>query len=621
MADLYASETTPAGFDRRRRYELLRTQLWNEQSSFLGHWRELADNVLPRRYRFVVTDTNRGNPRNQKIIDCSPTMALRTLRSGMMAGITSPARDWFLLTTGDTELNEVESVKTWLSKTSKVLSEIFGHSNLYNCLPILYGDMGLFGTGAMIVEEDFDDVIRFNNFPLGSYCIANDDRQKVRVFFRIFRMTVRQLVMKFGRMKSADLASNVDARGKTLAKDNAPAQVSAATNSPDWGNFSQTVRSLWENGNLEAWIDVCHVICPNEDYDPSKLSAKFKKYESVYYELGTSSTSSMNYIGPADQGKYLRESGYDYFPVLCGRWETAAEDVYGTDCPGMTGLGDIRQLHLQEKRGSQAIEKKVNPPMVGPSALKSQKASILPGDITFVDEREGQKGFRSAHEVNLSLKELEEKQTQIRQRIDKVFFVDLFLMFANDEQTQPDTAAEVYEKAKERMLALGPVLEQLNQDILDPLIDIAFMLAMRQGKIPPIPKELNGVKRVIKYTSILQEAQKLVGVAGIEKFMKFVGEVFETTQDPGTLDNVDVDATIDLYGNLTSVPPGVLRAIDKVQELRKNRAAAQQQQAKLSQAEQAAGAAKNLAAAKTSEPNALTDLMEASKAGQVAPTQ
>jgi hypothetical protein len=304
---------------------------------------------------------------------------------------------------------------------------------------------------------------------------------------------------------------------------------------------------------------------------------------------------------------------------LVARWELTEGDVYGTNCPGMTALGDIHQLHLQEKRRAQAIEKMVNPPMVGPAALRGTKASILPGDITYVDEREGQKGFRSAHDVRLSVSELNESSQEIRERIKKAFYEDLFLLFAEDETKQPDTATEVNEKTQERMIALGSVLEQLNQDFFNPFFEIVFSFMVRQGRIPAPPPALRGIKRTVEYTSIVAQAQKLLGLAGIERFMQFMGQIFETTQDPSIWDNVDLDKTSEIYADLTSIPAGIERAEDDVKARRKARSDAQAQQAKLSQAEQAAGAAKNLAASKTNGPNALTALLAQAKAGQIAP--
>ena len=54
---------------RRDRYEVLRAQLELERSSFMTHWREVGDFILPRRPRFSVNDVNKGDRRNQKIID------------------------------------------------------------------------------------------------------------------------------------------------------------------------------------------------------------------------------------------------------------------------------------------------------------------------------------------------------------------------------------------------------------------------------------------------------------------------------------------------------------------------------------------------------------------------
>ena len=50
----------------------------------------------------------------------------------------------------------------------------------------------------MSLEEDSESVIITQSFPIGSYFIAKDHRGRVNTFFREFRMTVRQLVDKFG---------------------------------------------------------------------------------------------------------------------------------------------------------------------------------------------------------------------------------------------------------------------------------------------------------------------------------------------------------------------------------------------------------------------------------------
>jgi Bacteriophage head to tail connecting protein len=353
----------------------------------------------------------------------------------------------------------------------------------------------------------------------------------------------------------------------------------------------------------EQWVDVIHVIMPNEDYNPNKPLAKHKKFISCYYEKGISGNAQSNYLRNDD--KVLRESGYDLFPVLCPRWEVTGEDVYGTSCPGMEALGDIKQLQLGERRSFEAIEKMIRPPMIAPSNMRNHAVSMLPGDITYSDLRDGQQGLRAAYEVNFRIQEMEMKQDQIRNRIQRAFFEDLFLMLAQSDRRQI-TAREIEERHEEKLLALGPVLEQLNQDLLDPLIDIAFHIHLQQGLLPPAPEELQDVELKVEYISIMAQAQKLVGIAGIERFSGFVGQIAQF--DPNVMDKLNTDQAIDVYADITSVPAGIVRTDEEVDEIRmaKQQAAQAQQQAALVQS--AAATAKDLSQADMEGTNALTTM-------------
>ena len=547
---------------KRQHFNVIRAQLENERSSFISHWRDISDYVLPRRARFNVTDANKGDKKNKMIIDSTATLAARTLRSGMMSGVTSPARPWFRLTTPDPELAEFGPVRNWLSLAQDRMTTSYLRSNLYNTLPILYGDLGVFGTAPMFIEEDFTgEVLYTQSFPIGSYMIAKDIKGRVNVFFREFRMTVRQLVEQFGQVKN----------GK-----------------PNWDNFSIYIKNLWDTSQYEAWIDICHIVMPNNDFLQDNPLAKHKKYMSYYYESGTSGQSQ--YLRTEDSDRYLRESGYDYFPVLCPRWETTGEDVYGTSCPGMDALGDIKQLQHGEKRIMEAVDKMIRPPMTGPMSMKNQVASILPGEITYVDAVQGQ-GFRPAIELNFRVQEMELKQNQVRSRIQRCFYEDLFLMLANSDRRQI-TAREIEERHEEKLLALGPVLEQINQDLLDPLTDIAFDIHMRQGLIPPPPKELEGMNLKVEYVSIMAQAQKLIGITGVDRFTGFVSQMAQV--DPSVLDKIKADKVVDVYADMTSVPPSIIRTDEEVSAIRDQRAQAQQQAAAAQQAQTMAQTAQTM---------------------------
>ena len=555
----------------------------------MTHWRDLSDFILPRRSRFTVTDTNKGDRRNQKIIDSTATLAAGTLRAGMMGGITSPARPWFRLTTSDQNISEVAAVKGWLDEVTRLMTAVFLKSNLYNALPTVYGDLGIFATSAMFIEEDVDDVIRCYPFPIGSYYIFNDDKLKVAGFMRDFRMTVRQLIKKFGYEEDP--------------------------NKIDWSKFSTAVKGLYDQNLLEAWVEVCHVVMPNPEYNPSKLLSKYKKYSSCYYERGAGDLTAQGYFGNDNENRYLSEKGFDYFPVLAPRWETTGEDCYGTESPGMKALGDIKALQLMQKRKSQAIEKSVNPPMVGPVSLRNSRASIVPGDITYVDSSNDRGGFRPAHEVKPDIQGLLLDIQDHQRRISRAMYEDLFLMLAQSDRRQI-TAREVDERREEKLLALGPVLEQLNQDLLDPLIDITFSIMDKQGLIPPPPEELQGKPLKVEYVSIMAQAQKLVGLSSIERFLTVTQNMMQV--NPQIADKVDYDQAIDVYGDIVSIPHGIIRPDEEVAKIRNERKAAAQKQAQLEQATQAAQGAKNLSETQMGGDSALDALLRASQTGGIA---
>ncbi|PUX30245.1 portal protein [Cronobacter sakazakii] len=532
--------------------------LEQERTTFEPHWRELSDFIIPRGSRFLTSEANRGDRRNNKIVDPTATMANRTLSSGMMSGITSPARPWFKLATPDPEMMDYGPVKMWLETVQNRMNDMFNKSNLYQSLPIIYSSLGTFGTGALAVLEDDEDVIRTMPFPVGSYYIANSPRLSVDTCFRKFSMTVRQLVREFGL-----------------------------------NSVSSSTKSAFENGTYEKWVDVVHAVYPNMNRETGKMNAKNKAFRSVYFEVG------------GDNDKVLRESGYDEFPVMAPRWEVNGEDVYGSSCPGMIALGQVKALQLEQRRKAQQIDKQTNPPMIGPTSLKTQRVSLLPGDITYVDQVTGAEGLRPAYMVNPNLGDLLGDIQDTRQLINSAYFVDLFMMLQN-VNTRSMPVEAVIEMKEEKLLMLGPVLERLNDEFLDPLIDRAFSMMARKNMLPPPPDVMQGMPLRIEYISVMAQAQKAIGLSSLERFVGFVGNL--ASAKPEALDKLDVDQAIDNYAVMSGVSPTVVVPQEQAQQTRNDRAQQQQQAMALQTGMAAVQGAKTLSEAKTADPNLLTAL-------------
>ena len=80
MADaVLLSDVPNSAKTKREQYEQLRASMLSErQGSFDSHWRDLSDYIFPRRTRFWTGDRNRGDKRNQKIIDSTGSFSART---------------------------------------------------------------------------------------------------------------------------------------------------------------------------------------------------------------------------------------------------------------------------------------------------------------------------------------------------------------------------------------------------------------------------------------------------------------------------------------------------------------------------------------------------------------
>lgn len=550
----------------------------NEVQSFQTQYEDLSNYIKPRRGRFSTTDTNKGSRKDTYIIDNTATLAANTLSSGIMGGVTNPARPWFKLTTSDPDLNENKGVMKWNEDVSDRMSFVLSRSNLYNVLPDLYGDSAVFGTGAMLIEEDFENVLRCYSFPVGEYQIGTSDKGLVNKFHRKFMMTVYQIVERFGRLPNGNV---------------------------DWTKISTHVKNLYETNATEEWIEVQHIIMPNEKWDERRPESRFKRYISVYHESSCSDTTEMDRV--------LSEKGYDYFPVIAPRWRRAGTDIYGTDCPGMIALGDVKQLQKVQSRILLATEKSVNPSLLAPAALKGKKITQLPGDVTFIDETTDQK-VRSVHDPTLRLNEAQLIQQETRDRINEAFFVPLFLMLSMSDRRQV-TAREVEEKHEEKLLMLGPVLFTIEEEILNPIIDIAFTLMLRQGLIPEPPEEVQGQKLTAEYISVLFQAQKMTALAQHERFQMFALQW--AGADPTVLDTVNRDAIIRAYADAVGVPSDATLEQGQVDAVRADRAAQAQAAQEAQNAAMQAKAAKDLGTTPMDQNSALDGLLDQAGAGDL----
>lgn len=520
--------------DYYTRWEALKA----ERQSFMDSWRDLSEYCMAYRARFLTDANNKGDESRltKTQYNNKARIALRTIAAGMQAGITSPSRPWFKMQVAE-GVEENEEVKQWIARAQSTMYEVFSASNFYNAVHTMYSELACFGTAAVGCFENFDDVVDFKTFGIGSYAFSTDDAGNVTGFYREFRMTVGQLVDKFG-----------------------------------YDNCSRTVRTHYDKRQLDQWYKVIHAVEKNSKPD-AKGFAKGMAFISVYFE-----TASKDHEG------FLRESGFDEMPFAVARWDIGADDIYATDCPGMIALGDMKALQLGELKKYQALDKIVNPPMIGDAALKQAagKKALQPGTITWAGE--AMAGMKSVYEnYRPDLGAMMEINREAETRISKAFYEDLFLMLANSDRRQI-TATEIAEKQEEKLLQLGPVLERLHSEFLDKLIDRVFAVVLRSGILPPPPEALQGEQLQVNYVSILAQAQKMVNIGSIERISNFAGQI--AAMYPEAMMKLDPLELITVYAESLGVDPSVLRSNDQVQQMIAAQQQAAQQQAAMEQSQQ-----------------------------------
>lgn len=516
-----------------------------EFANWRPHLQEVAQYLLPRRYATLAENSplapTRGNgsnraakSRNNKILDSTGTKALRDLAAGMLNGITSPARPWLRIREMGYEHYRSIEHKAWYEEVARRMLLVMAGSNFYNSLAIVYLDLAAFGSACCLIYEDFDDIIRCYNSPLGEFRFGVDHRGVVCRYSRTFALTVEETVKKFGIE-----------------------------------NVSKRVQEAHKRGGADAqnYITICHLIEPNLDDDRS-IPSRFG-YREFYWEAGTNT------------GQLLQRNGYGEKPGLFTRWEVTGNDIYGTS-PGQDALPDVIQLQHETLRKAQGMDKIVNPPIVVESATPFTQVDLLPGGMTRVGSG-ASFGAKAVYQAQLPLNEMTVDINFLRMRIQETFHNDLFRMISSLETVR--SATEIDARREEKLVLLGAVLERFENEALDPAVKRIYSIMLRKELLPEPPEDLDPTAIDVQYVSILSDAQRAIGTVSIERFTQFYGNMLSV--DPELKMTVNMDEILRDYADRLNVTAAGLYSREQAAEAR-------QQANELNQTREAALVGKDL---------------------------
>ena len=513
-------------------------QMLQERSQSEPTWKQLSDYINPTRGRFNDEDkTSDGKRRDYFLLDPYPMEAATKCAAGIHSGLTSPSRPWFSLSLQDEELANYHTVKLWLEDCQDILMGIYAKSNIYNMLLQIEAELTQFGTAAALLLEDYNTGIWARSYTCGEYAGNVDSRGRVTQFARKFKLNAWQMVDEFGE----DVVSDA-------------------------------VREAYKRNDYKTYFPLTMLICKNKGYDPDNITGFGNfPWRSYYFE-------------DSQTDRFLKVAGYHEVPFLMPRWTTVANGIYGVG-PGHNALGNCMQLQKLEQVNMRLLETRANPPMIVPASVG--KVNRLPGKETLVPDNLANV-IRPLYETTGSREDIMASIHLKQQQISAAFYNDLFVMLSSSDNPQM-TAREVAERHEEKLLMLSPVLEQMHDEVHARLTKGTFEICQRNGILPPMPPELEGMEDALKveFISLLAQAQKSVATPAMEKTLALAGNLAGIA--PEIIDNFNLDETIRTHAQMSGAPERIMRDTNEVDKMRKARQAEQARQQQMQEVAAMAG--------------------------------
>jgi hypothetical protein len=506
-----------------KRYDRLKSQRQNWES----HWQEVADYMQPRKADVTKT-RSKGDKRTELIFDGSPLQSVELLAASLHGMLTNPSTPWFSLRFKQNDMENEDEAKEWLEDATEVMYAAFNKSNFQQEIFELYHDLITFGTAAMFIEEDDEDILKFSTRHINEIFIAENDKGRIDTVFRKFSLSARAAIQKFG-----DVSINIATKAK---------------------------KDPYEE------VEIMHAVYPRSDFDPKKQDKQNMPFESVYLD--------------AESGDELSVSGFREFPFVVPRYLKASHEIYGRS-PAMTALPDVKMLNEMSKTTIKSAQKQVDPPLLVPDDGFMLPVRTIPGGLNFyrAGTRDRIETLNIGANTPLGLNMEEQRRNSIR----NAFYVNQLMMQSGPQMT----ATEVIQRNEEKMRLLGPVLGRLQSELLKPLIDRAFALILRKNLFRPAPEFLAGQDIEIEYVSPLAKAQKSTELSSIMRAIEILGSLSNVAP---VFDHINMDKLVRHLADIVGVPQKILKPQSELNAERQQAAQQQEQMQQMQQVQQLAEA-------------------------------
>ena len=485
-------------------------------------WEPMIDNLIMYvshgRRSIQGKDLWPGQPTGLEVFADTAMISANMLVNGMVGYLCSRNQPWFAFElpgklnfprtsrmrawTGK-RTDSYPEVQKWLQDSADVAYSAFNRSNFYDVSTEFIRDGVTAGTSHLLIEEDVAQARIVCTVPHFRECyIAENNFGQVDTNYRVYKMTLRQFVQKFGldEMKRAD------------------------------ENFQKEYES-----NMYAEREVLHAVYPREDYEPGRIDAKGKKWASDWvYRKGGKILGSNLREGDQDI-TMLGEGGYSSMPILSWRWrKNSDEGCYGRG-PAHDAWISIALDNQMGRTNLITGQKAAEPPLVADSALRN-KIMRGPNGITFIDNARANISAYAPVPLNgTGVQQLPfsiEYQDRVAQTVKDHFHTDVFMLLSQIGQQKGmgrPVTEQIFEMQNEKAAILGTIIGNLQSEGFNPLITRFFDIESRAGRIPEAPQILldsyHGPVE-IQYLGMLAQAQtRLTKVRAIQSGLGILQQI------------------------------------------------------------------------------------------------
>jgi hypothetical protein len=513
-------------------------RLKGERSNFESYWQSLHDYFYIEAENVNVTYYPGSELSAAYLYDSTTLESSDVLASGFMNYLTPPTSKWFSLSPKDPALMSNRTVKTYLENVAEQVNYTLNRSNFYNQMIANYKGSGVYGTSAMIEEEDTHDDVRFLSLPIKNICLVEDSKGRVVEYYIEFEYTASQAADRWGKEKlSTEMQQEVEGDQKATKK--YPFMLFIANR-----HTGRIDKSDKKNMPVEAlWIDV------------------------------TNRT-------------IVDEGGYNEFPAFCHRFDKRPFIQWGFS-PGMKSLPFARMLNAIAKTNLRMMMKHTDPPIAVPDNAFIMPFNMNPRGTNYYNKKVMDRGaqdifaFGNYGDPQVGMNAVEYYSMKVK----SMMFNDVFLAF--NGITKQMQNPEVMERINEKMTLLGPAVGRYISEMLNPVIIRTIGILYRRGKLPPPPAEfMMNPEYEIDCISQLAQAQRRSELNNLVTGLTLVGQMAQFA--PEATDKIDTDKTTDEVWSILGAPDRVLRTDTDIAKLRETRGKMAQQQHAMELANQGA---------------------------------